>query len=446
MNPFLWILGSPPDGYKPGLETFWPILVEGALVSVALALIGCWLVVRGLSLLGDALAHSVLPGIVIGFLIGRSLQSAWILIGATVMGMAAAVLVQAVRDNSRVKEDASLGIVFTTLFAIGVVLINLFAGQTDLDPGCVLYGQVEYFIRTPEKIWPMACILGGIVLLMLFFFRQLLISTFDPLLARSMGIPATFIHYTIMAVLSLTTVASFEAVGAILAVALLITPGATARLWTDRMKRMLLLAALHAVLATTIGYWLSHPSILNTSASGAISSAGFGLFLISWLVAPNRGLLSQYRVRSRLRRTMAEENLVKTVHELTSPAPVPSPVGALSTEPATIATAPPAVLDAVPSVRVRDLLQMPAFQFEAALRGVISRGWARVQHGDITLTPAGHRRAQLLASAHELWEQYLRQEVGLADDHLHDPAEWVEHFLDENRIEELKASLKRSPA
>ncbi|QOV87509.1 metal ABC transporter permease [Humisphaera borealis] len=445
MNPFLWILGSPPDGYKPGLETFWPILVEGALVSVALALIGCWLVVRGLSLLGDALAHSVLPGIVIGFLIGKSLQSAWILVGATAMGMAAAVLVQAVRDNSRVKEDASLGIVFTTLFAIGVVLINLFAGQTDLDPGCVLYGQVEYFIRTPEKIIPMACILGGILLLMVLFFRQLLISTFDPLLARSMGIPATFIHYTIMAVLSLTTVASFEAVGAILAVALLVTPGATARLWTDRMKRMLLLAALHALLATTIGYWLSHPSILNTSASGAISSAGFGLFLVSWLVAPKRGLLSQYRVRRRLRRTMAEENLVKTVHELTSPSPATA--ANPSSEPQGTETSMPAqVPTSVASARVRELLQMPSFDFEAALRGVISRGWARAGKGQITLTPAGHRRAQLLASAHELWEQYLRQEVGLADDHLHDPAEWVEHFLDESRIEELKASLiKQAP-
>ena len=101
MNPFLWILGSPPDGYQPGLETFWPILVQGMLVSVALGLIGCWLVVRGMSLLGDALAHSVLPGIVIGFLIGQSLQSAWIFVGATAMGLAAAVLAVPDRIHNR---------------------------------------------------------------------------------------------------------------------------------------------------------------------------------------------------------------------------------------------------------------------------------------------------------------------------------------------------------
>src|SRR5687768_745720 len=191
--------------YKSSLELYWPIIAEGALVSVALGLIGCFLVVRGMSLLGDALSHSVLPGIVVGFLIGGSLHSPWILIGATAVGLGAAILVQSVQQHSRVKEDASLGIVFTTLFALGVVLINLFAGQTDLDPGCVLYGQVEYFLLTPSKILPMAAILAGLLLLLALFYRHLLISTFDPQLARSMRIPASLVHYCLMAALSLTT-------------------------------------------------------------------------------------------------------------------------------------------------------------------------------------------------------------------------------------------------
>ena len=452
INPFVWILGSPPAGWERGLETFWPILVEGMLVSVALGLVGCWLVVRGLSLLGDALAHSVLPGIVIGFLIGRSLQSAWILVGATVMGMAAAVLVQAVRDNSRVKEDASLGIVFTTLFALGVVLINRYASGTDLDPGCVLYGQLEYF--TPDrwtKVLPMAGILVGVVVLTAAFYRHLLVSTFDPLLARSMGVPAAAVHYAVMAVLSLTTVASFEAVGAILAVALLVTPGSTARLWTDRMPIMLLLSAAHAVLATAIGYWLSHPSILNTSSSGAISVAGFGLFLASWLLAPRRGLATQWRVRRRLRRTMADENLVKAVHELTAGA-VPA-VGVATVAPADVAIAdagPSGGAVAVASTRgpagvaeadLRDLLQLRAGRFASAVRRAVARGWAVRRDGRVDLTAAGHQRAESLSRAHELWEQYLRQEVGVADDHLHDPAELVEHYLSEERVAELKATV-----
>src|SRR5690606_25784148 len=130
-----------------------------------------------------------------------------------------------VHRQSRVKEDASLGIVFTTLFATGVVMINLLAGQTDLDPGCVLYGNIEYMVLDPQNIWPMAVVLCVIVVLLVVFYRQLLVSTFAPALAISLGIPAVFIHYATMGVLSLTIVSSFEAVGAILVVALLILPG-----------------------------------------------------------------------------------------------------------------------------------------------------------------------------------------------------------------------------
>src|SRR5688500_12518246 len=122
-----------PWRWQDSLSLYWPILVEGALVSVALGLIGCFLVVRGLSLLGDALSHSVLPGIVVGFLIGGSLHSPWILVGATIFGMAAAVLVQTVHSQSRVKEDASLGIIFTTLFALGVVMISSISSLRGAD-------------------------------------------------------------------------------------------------------------------------------------------------------------------------------------------------------------------------------------------------------------------------------------------------------------------------
>jgi manganese/zinc/iron transport system permease protein len=243
------------------------------------------------------------------------------------VGILAALLVESVEKYSRVKEDASLGIVFTTMFALGVVMINLFAGQADLDPGCVLYGNIEYFtVYGWEGIRPMALILGGIILGLLIFYRHLLVSVFDPALAISLGIPAVLIHYVLMAALSLTVVASFEAVGAILAVALLIMPGATARLWTDRMPIMLILAAFHGVLSTTLGYWLSHPSILDTSAAGAISLAGFVLFLGSWLLAPRYGVLMQAMARRRLRRTIAAENLVKMLDELIRSGK-PEPIG-----------------------------------------------------------------------------------------------------------------------
>ena len=416
LNPWVWWNDSPPPGWTYGLETYWPIVVQGMLVSVALGLVGCFLVVRGTSLLGDALSHSVLPGIVIGFLIGGSLHSPWILVGATAVGLLAALLVESVHTNSRVKEDASLGIIFTTLFAAGVVMINLYAGQADLDPGCVLYGNIESFVIDRGGIVPTAVILVGIVAGLIVFYRHLLVSTFDPGLAVSLGIPANLVHYALMAVLSLTIVASFESVGAILAVALLIMPGATARLWADRMPRMLAFAAAHGVVATLVGYWLSHRAVLNTSASGAITVAGFALFLASWLLAPQAGLVTQWLTRRRLRRTIALENLIKTIEELGHGAPVR--------------------VDAVVGA-----LRLPARSFENAIRRASGAGWIKRLDGQVELTDVGRERSRQLTRAHLLWEQYLQSEVGLPPDHVHDAAEWIEHHLDEDEVRRLDEAL-----
>ena len=418
-----------PWSWGQSLRVYWPIIVEGALVSVALGVLGCFLVVRGMALLGDALSHSVLPGIVLGFLASakfgtESLHSPWILVGATAFGLAAAVLVQAVQEHSRVKEDASLGIIFTSLFALGVVLINLYTGQTDLDPGCVLYGNIEYFVsfggRVPDGLWPMAAITGGVIAGVCLFYRYLLVSTFDPGLAVSLGIPARAVHYVLMGVLSLAIVASFEAVGAILAVALLILPGATARLWTDRMPAMLLFAGGHGVASSLLGYWLSHPAVMNTSASGAICVAAFGLFLASWLLAPRHGLLPRAGARRRLRRTVALENLLKTIDELGLAR------GA----------------ERLPAADVRAEMGLPSRAFHATVARAAGRGWVRRETGgQLALTPAGRERSLRLIRAHELWERYLRQEVGLDPDHVHDAAEWIEHYLSDDKIDRLDAAV-----
>lgn len=404
---------------RDSLRVMWPILVEGAMVSVALGLVGCFLVVRGLSLLGDALSHSVLPGIVIGFLIGGSLHSPWILIGATTVGLLAAVLVESVHGNSRVKEDASLGIVFTSLFALGVVLINLYAGGADLDAGCVLYGNLEYFVKVsdsaPTGLWPMAVILGLIVIGIIVFYRQLLVSTFDPQLGRSLGIRVGVIHYGLLAVLSLTIVTSFEAVGAILAVALLVMPGATARLWTDRMPGMLMLAAAHGLISTALGYWLSHEAVLNTSASGAICVAGFGLLIVSWLASPRHGLAYRFFQRRKLKRTVELENLVKAVEEAGGEATQDS-LGLLA--------------------------HMTARRTGKLIARGIARGWLVLKEQRIALTEAGVVAAKRLTRAHELWEAYLQREVGLAEDHVHDAAEWIEHHLDDQRIVGIEEAMQ----
>lgn len=405
--------------YQDAIDAFWPIIVQGSLVSITLGLIGCFLVVRGTSLLGDAISHSVLPGIVIGFLIGGSLHSPWILIGATVFGLAAAVLVQSVHSNSRVKEDASLGIVFTTLFAIGVVLINLYSRQADLDPGCVLYGNLEGFIVDQDAMWPMLFILVGVIALLLIFYRHLLVVTFDPGLAVSLGMPVTLINYGLMTVLSLSIVASFEAVGAILAVALLILPGATARLWTDRMSIMLLISAAHGIASSISGYWLSHENVLNSSAAGAICVAGFAIFMLSWLVAPRYGLIVQRWQRWMLQRSVAVENLVKAVEERIE-----------NDQPTTMR-------------EVMDDVLLPPRAFDRALARATQLGWLRREQDRLILTDAGREHGRHLARAHQLWELYLQHQMGVAPDHVHDAAEWIEHHLSKEDLAKLESLLAK---
>lgn len=397
------------------LPLYWPIVVQGAMVSVTLGLLGCYLVVRGMSLLGDALSHSVLPGIVIGFLIGGTLHSPWILIGATAMGVLASMLVAGVHRGTRVKEDASLGIVFTTLFALGVVMINLYSQRADLDPGCVLYGNIEQVIVERGSMWPTLGILIVVVLTLIVFRRQLLVCTFDPMLAVSLGISERAVHYLLMTLLALAIVGSFESVGAILAVALLIMPGATARYWTDRMTPMLLVAAAHGVVSTVLGYWLSHPSVMNTSAGGAIAVSGFVLFLGSWLLAPGHGIIPRGIARKALRDRVGLENLLKEVAERGG-----------STRLAELAA------ENSPSGPFRERIIRAAER-----QGLLARAVDRLE-----LTEAGARRAQKVARAHELWEEYLRRQMGVLPDHVHDAAEWIEHHLRETELAELEGELK----
>jgi Mn-dependent DtxR family transcriptional regulator len=261
----------------------------------------------------------------------------------------------------------------------------------------------------------LALIVTGIIV----FYRALLVSTFDPGLAVSVGIAAWAVHYGLMTVLSLTIVASFEAVGAILAVAFLILPGATARLWTHKLAHMLWFSFAFGIVTSVFGYWLSHPNILNTSAGAAMVTAGFGLFLLSWLLAPRAGLISRWLVRRRLQRTIAVENLIKTIGEMADAQPRgESP--------------------AIGASRLSQELKWTPRQLDSAARLAVQRGWIRRNDDLLRLTPAGIARGRRLEAAHLAWESYLQKQLGLPADHVHDAAEWIEHYLEDAGVSALE--------
>ncbi|CAH0140824.1 metal ABC transporter permease [Peribacillus simplex] len=281
------------------MNDFWIILV-GALVASACSVLGCFLIVRKMTLIGDAISHSVLPGIVLAFLITGTRDSVPMLIGAAALGLLTVFLIQ-LFQSSGVQSDAAIGIVFTSLFATGIVLVSLYTQQIDFDLEHVLYGEIAYtpwntmtiagIEAGPKAVWIVgSCFILNLILIFLFF-KQFKLVSFDPSLAAAMGIPVLFFHYLLMSLISLTTVASFDSVGSILVVGMLIIPAATAYLLSDRLSRMILVSIGVGVLSSVIGYYSA--TILDASISGCMVGSAAILFGLAFLFSPSNGLVSR---------------------------------------------------------------------------------------------------------------------------------------------------------
>jgi manganese/zinc/iron transport system permease protein len=288
------------------MSTFW-IILTACLASTACALAGSFLVLRKQAMLSDAISHAVLPGIAIAFLLTASRNTLPMLLGAGAFGLLTVWLTEQLQRRGRLRNDASMGIVFTSLFAIGVIIITLFAGQVDLDQECILYGEIAY---VPWDLWLMdglslgprpVWILGFVVLInlsfIIFFYKELKVYAFDPDLAVSLGIPVVLVHYGLMGTVSFSTIAAFESVGAILVVALIIVPPAAAYLWVQRLSRMLMLAVAFGIFSSVSGYYLA--LFTNSSIAGAIAVMTGILFSLAVFLNPNDGLL--WRGMRRLR-------------------------------------------------------------------------------------------------------------------------------------------------
>ncbi len=285
------------------MDAFW-IIVAGSLVAISSGLLGSFLILRKMAMVGDAISHSVLPGIVIAYLVTQSNASVFMLIGAAIFGVLVTILIESLHKVARMQTDAAIGISYTWMFAVGIILISAMGGNVDLDQECVLYGEIAYVpLETwvlgngqslgPLNVW----LLGGNLLLVLAFlgvgYKALKITSFDPLLAASLGISTGFWHYALMGAVSLTTVFSFESVGAILVVAFLVGPAATAYLLTEKLRKMLWLSAAIGVAAAIGGYFIA--LWFDGSIGGAMATAIGMLFLLALLFSPKQGVVWSLR-------------------------------------------------------------------------------------------------------------------------------------------------------
>jgi manganese/zinc/iron transport system permease protein len=438
-------------GTWESLDTW--IVITAALAGMACALPGNFLVLRRQSMMGDALSHTVLPGIAGAFLISHGLlvagwitpstyQGTWHLVmfaGAVLTGILTALLTEAVQQWGRVESSAALGVVFTSLFAVGLVLIRLAADRVHLDPACVLYGMVETTVM--ETVGgtsiPRAALVNGSVLLLslgllVLFYKELRLCAFDPALAQSLGIPSRLVHYLLMSLTAVTLVAAFESVGSILVVAMLIVPAATAYLCCERMGSMIAMslgvAALSALLghamAITLPYAVFHAlgydSVYDCSTAGMMAVASGGLFFLAWLFAPQQGLVSRLWRRGDLMVRIAREDLLGRAYRAAE---------GIAESVATI------------SLSVPPMGLWERFLHWLALRSLLRRGLLERKGPSLQLTESGRRVGGELVRAHRLWESYLAAEFNVSGDRLHASAEELEHFIGPMLREELAAQL-----
>lgn len=282
------------------------IQLIASLVAIACAIPGTFLVLRKMAMISDAISHSILPGIVLGFFITQDLNSPLLILLAALTGILTVVLVEKIQQTKLVKEDTAIGLVFPALFSIGVIMIAKYANDVHLDVDAVLLGELAFtpFDRIyyndmdlgPKSLWVIGIILTITLGLLVAFFKELKISTFDAGLATSLGFTPALIHYGLMSVASVTTVGAFDAVGAILVVALMIAPAASAYLLTTNLIKMIVLACFFGVFSAIAGYWMAN--YFDASIAGSIATMLGIVFLIVYLFAPSKGLISVlYRER-----------------------------------------------------------------------------------------------------------------------------------------------------
>jgi manganese/zinc/iron transport system permease protein len=454
------------------------ILLTAATTALVCAVPGVWLVLRRQSMLGDALSHTVLPGVVGAFLLVNGLQAAgWVsspgdskaahgaaaddskvdgwgeansaylveqtllVIGAALSGMLTAMLTEAVSRWGRIEAGAALGVVFSTFFALGLLLIRLFADKVHLDVDCVLMGQLESSVLHTMQIGPWRvpnAVVSNIVMFVLLAaitlvaFKELQLTSFDPGFAGSLGLRTAWIQQLLSAMTAIAVVASFRTVGSILVIALLVGPAVSGRLMSDKLGRVFLWSLALAVTAVALGYAmaksvppvlfprLGYESVRDAGASGLIAVACGIVFGGVLILAPRDGVIVRIRDWFALQVKITAEDILGFMYRCEERG------------------------DSVTRDDVR--LIAPTWSRPFALRELRRNSLVADSSGRYVLTSAGRAAAQALVRAHRLWESYMAKHFDLSAAHLHETAHSVEHYIDADLRAELTEELDQPSA
>jgi ABC-type Mn2+/Zn2+ transport system permease subunit/Mn-dependent DtxR family transcriptional regulator len=396
-------------------------LLGAILLGICCGLMGAFLVVRRLALMGDALSHAVLPGVALGFMWNMTKDPVAIFVGATLAGLLGAGTVQLIQSTTRHKEDAALGFVLASFFGVGICLMTMIqslpgGNRAGLDK--FMFGQAAALGR--EDVLLLAAVTVVAAGCVMVFYKELRITSFDPAFARSLGLPVLFFHYGLMLLLAFAIVSSLQAVGVVLVSAMLVIPAAAAFMLTDRLGVMLFLSAVFGMAAGALGAFFSFVG-RNLPTGPFMVLAAALVFALALLLGPRHGILTRWwRSRSRSARVRCENTLKAIYHVLESDEFRREAVS----------------LSELAERRRETLDDVQSQLREASRAGLVSTS------GDaVSFTPPGWQRACEIVRNHRLWELYLTHAASFATDHVHDDAEVIEHVLGEDTVHKLEKRL-----
>jgi len=394
------------------------VLFGSVLLTAASALVGCFTFLRKKALVGDAVAHAILPGICIAFLLQGTKVTWVLLLGAFATGWLGLVLIEQIVARSKIKQDTAIGLVLSVFFGVGILLLTHIqrtgnAAQSGLNS--FLFGKAAALVGTDLMYFS---VLAGILLVaVLLFYKEFMLISFDRAFAKAIGMPIARLDGLLTMLTVLAVVLGIQAVGVVLMAAMLITPAATARFWTNRLPVMLLLAAVLGAISGASGAFISYTAPAMPTGPWIVVVASV-MAIFSFFLAPGRGIVARLRQQRRVQRQILHENVLKLLYKLSGKYPEAN------------------------SFSIKQIMQKRGFKLrrlQQALAVLKRQGYVQRLAGGWQLTAKGQARGRRVVKLHRLWEVYLTQYLRIAPDHVHDDAETMEHVI----TPELEAQLEQ---
>ncbi|MEQ8904173.1 iron chelate uptake ABC transporter family permease subunit [Ekhidna sp.] len=389
------------------------------LLSISSAVVGCFTFIKKKSLVGDVISHAVLPGICISFMVSGSKDPFLLIIGAFISGWVSILVMDAIIQNTKIKEDAATGLSLSVFFGVGILLMTYIqhsgnASQSGLDT--FLFGKAAALIGKDLLAFSIIAVI--VLLTVFFFYKEFKLISFDPQFARVIGLPIKRLEMILTSITVLAVVTGIQAVGVVLMAAMLITPAAAARFWTNRLSYMILLASIFGAFSGISGAFISYSAPSMPTGPWMVMVLSI-IALISFFFAPGKGIVIRQWRRFSIRRQLLEENLLKAFYR----------IGENSG-------------DHFSQVAVDDIQLVRNFspaQLAKGLRKLRINGYVERNNGTWFLTNEGFEKGKRITRLHRLWELYLTKYLRIAPDHVHEDADTIEHVI----TPELEARLEK---